>query len=291
MASTTNIARARHSLIVASALLTCAAGCTGAPPQPPPLKHPPLDRAHSHNDYTRTRPLQDALDLGFCSIEADVWLEGDELWVGHDKSELKPQRTLEPLYFRPLADRCASRDGWVYDPGRTVTLLVDLKTGGKSYEALKRLMRRYPALFESRDVGDPASGAKQAPPIEVIVSGDRPLKEFAAEEHPICAIDGRIADYETETSAERMPLVSDAWPSQFAWSGEGEFPAGQRDKLRRLVDDVHAHGRRLRFWATPDNEAVWAALLDEGVDVIGADDIQKLAKFLAARKPAAESTR
>src|SRR5712692_10174041 len=48
------------------------------PPRIVPLKH-----AHAHNDYEHKRPLLDALDHGFCSVEADVFLDGDALLVGH----------------------------------------------------------------------------------------------------------------------------------------------------------------------------------------------------------------
>lgn len=34
----------------------------------------PLAQAHAHNDYEHTRPLHDALDHSFTSVEADVWL-------------------------------------------------------------------------------------------------------------------------------------------------------------------------------------------------------------------------
>ncbi|MFM7555618.1 MAG: hypothetical protein ACKPAH_10035, partial [Verrucomicrobiota bacterium] len=33
-----------------------------------------LPQAHSHNDYEQKRPLLEALDHGFCSVEADVYL-------------------------------------------------------------------------------------------------------------------------------------------------------------------------------------------------------------------------
>jgi len=32
----------------------------------------PLIPAHAHNDYLHARPLLDALDHGFCSVEADI---------------------------------------------------------------------------------------------------------------------------------------------------------------------------------------------------------------------------
>src|SRR6478672_5812077 len=36
----------------------------------------PLANAHAHNDYEHARPLYDALDQGFTSVEADVYTVG-----------------------------------------------------------------------------------------------------------------------------------------------------------------------------------------------------------------------
>ncbi|NVJ48512.1 MAG: hypothetical protein HWE07_15355, partial [Cytophagia bacterium] len=44
----------------------------------------PLPRAHAHNDYEHERPLFDALENGFTSVEADVYLIDGELYVYHD---------------------------------------------------------------------------------------------------------------------------------------------------------------------------------------------------------------
>src|SRR5919109_1377732 len=65
----------------------------------------PLWRAHAHNDYEHPRPLFDALDHRFGSIEADIYLVGDQLLVAHDPVDLDPGRTLESLYLDPLARR------------------------------------------------------------------------------------------------------------------------------------------------------------------------------------------
>jgi hypothetical protein len=40
--------------------------------------------AHAHNDYEHARPLDDALALGFPSVEADVWLRDGAIAVSHD---------------------------------------------------------------------------------------------------------------------------------------------------------------------------------------------------------------
>ena len=65
----------------------------------------PLPRAHAHNDYQHERPLLDALDHGFGSIEADIHLINGNLLVAHNRDEAQPDRTLQGLYLDPLRQR------------------------------------------------------------------------------------------------------------------------------------------------------------------------------------------
>jgi len=53
--------------------------------QPADILHIPdaLPRSHSHNDYWNKHPLQDALALGFRSIEVDVHYFMNDLYVAH----------------------------------------------------------------------------------------------------------------------------------------------------------------------------------------------------------------
>ena len=91
----------------------------------------PLWRAHAHNDYEHPRPLLDALDHRFGSVEADIFLVGDQLLVAHDPADLDPTRTLESLYLDPLAARVRANHGSVYRGYREpLQLLVDIKTEG-----------------------------------------------------------------------------------------------------------------------------------------------------------------
>src|SRR5262249_40240292 len=88
----------------------------------------PLRHAHAHNDYLHHRPLLDALDHGFCSIEADIFLVSDQLLVGHERRDLRPERTLEKLYLDPLRERVKANGGRVYPGGPAFYLLIDVKT-------------------------------------------------------------------------------------------------------------------------------------------------------------------
>src|SRR5947207_7295225 len=87
----------------------------------------PLPQAHAHNDYEHTRPLLDALDNGFCSVEADIHLVDGRLLVAHDRAHVRPDRTLQSLYLDPLRERATHNGGRVYPGGPPVVLLVDFK--------------------------------------------------------------------------------------------------------------------------------------------------------------------
>src|SRR5437660_11055239 len=93
-----------------------------------PAPFEPLKCGHAHNDYEHTRPLFDALDQGFCSVEADVFLVGDKLLIGHTQVSLRPERTLEALYLDPLRERVKANGGRLYKYGPPAWLLIDVKT-------------------------------------------------------------------------------------------------------------------------------------------------------------------
>src|SRR5438132_815946 len=107
--------------------LACAALSTPGAENPTDAGVVPLRQAHAHNDYEHKRPLQDALDHGFCSVEADVFLVDGAMLVGHDQKDLRPERTLEKLYLTPLRERVRANSGRVYRNGPTVYLLIDVK--------------------------------------------------------------------------------------------------------------------------------------------------------------------
>jgi hypothetical protein len=77
--------------------------------------------------------LLDALAHGFCGVETDVFLVDGKLFVGHSRSELKPERTPQELYLDTLRGRVDENGGRVYRDGPPLTLLIDIKSD--SYEA------------------------------------------------------------------------------------------------------------------------------------------------------------
>ncbi|GGX00181.1 phosphatidylinositol-specific phospholipase C/glycerophosphodiester phosphodiesterase family protein [Streptomyces lomondensis] len=249
----------------------------------------PLWRAHAHNDYEHPRPLFDALDHRFGSVEADIYLVGDQLLVAHDPEDLDPARTLESLYLDPLAARVRANWGSVYRGHRgSLQLLIDIKTDGAStYLELDRHLRRYRHLFTTY-----AHGRVHRGPVTAVISGDRAARvPMEAQTVRRAFYDGRLADLGSQAPASFIPLISDNWTLNFTWQGVGAFPDAERQKLRGIVEAAHRRGQKVRFWATPDQvgparDALWGELLAADVDHLNTDDLAGLEAFLDARRAA-----
>ena len=239
----------------------------------------PLPQAHAHNDYHHKRPLLDALDHGFCSVEADVFLVDGQLLVGHDRSELTAQRTFESLYLAPLAERIRANGGRVYADGPPVTLLIDIKTNGPStWPVLHEALARHAKMFTRVEEGSVVEGA-----VTAVISGNRPFKEVKGMSPRYAGIDGRLSDLDSDVPMHFMPLISDHWFRHFKWDGKGSMPEKERKRLLNIVKRVHASGRRLRFWAAPDIEPMWRELHTAGLDMINTDDLDGLSRFLRSQ--------
>jgi hypothetical protein len=126
-----------------------------------------------------------------------------------------------------------------------------------------------------------ADGEYRQRAVQVVISGDRPIRAIASDDIRYAGIDGRLADLESRDPAHLMPLISDRWSSHFGWRGVGEFPADEREKLQSIVARAHAAGRRVRFWATPEEPKLWKELLSAGVDHINTDQLDALRQYLA----------
>ena len=255
-------------------LLACA-GLLALPATAQPV---PLPRAHAHNDYEHERPLFDALDHGFCGIEADIHLVEGELLVAHDRDEVQPGRTLQTLYLDPLRERIRQNEGRVYPDGPSVILLIEIKSEAEAtYMVLRRILRQYADILTifTRDAIDEG-------PVTAIISGNRPRAVMEAEAVRYAAYDGGLDDLDTASPAPVtfIPLVSSNWIKIARWYGAKDMPERERRRLREVVEKAHAQGRKIRFWATSDNPVVWRELYEAGVDLLNADDLDGLRDFL-----------
>lgn len=275
--------RARRALTVTAAALalTMPAGVAVAAPVE---LGTPLAQAHAHNDYEHDRPLLDALEHGFTSVEADVWLVDGELRVAHDEWEVADAPTLEEAYLDPLSD-VATKGGQQIYPGHTgdFQLLIDIKSEGpETWKAIEAELEEHQQIFTRVHKGRVKDRA-----VEAVISGNRPREEMETDTTRYSFYDGRSSDLGSGLDPELMPLVSENWTKLFTWQGVGTMPAAERERLHAYVDEAHADGYRVRFWATNDVEGpardnLWRELRDAGVDHINTDDLDGLQEFLAA---------
>ena len=242
----------------------------------------PLPRAHAHNDYEHERPLLEALERGFGSVEVDIHLVDGELLVAHDLEDVHPERTIQSLYLDPLHNHVLAHNGVVYSDAPPLILLIDIKSDGEAtYSILRDVLKSYDGILTRFEEDKMIEGA-----VTAIISGNRPRAMMKAEEVRWAAYDGRLSDLGTDAPEPPsfIPLVSSNWNQIEAWYGDGVLSEKGQEKLKRAVDLAHQEGRIIRFWATSNNPIVWDLLYEAGVDLLNADDLEGLQTLLLSKK-------
>lgn len=228
--------------------------------------------AHAHNDYEHKRPLLDALEQGFSSVEADVWLIKGELYVKHNKP-LSPSNTpsLEELYLQPLKKIFEERRNGLYENlDRPFLLMIDIKSEASStYRVLKEKLVAYRSLLLG-----------EKPLLLIFLSGNRPIDLVKSELNPFVRIDGRPDDLGKGYSPDFMPVISQRFSKIIKWNGKSPILPEQFAVLESLAKSCHEEGKLLRLWASPETELCWKKLQEAGVDLINTDKLEALHLFL-----------
>jgi hypothetical protein len=250
--------------LVLAGVAACASPppiCThGQEPRGEPLAPDPVAGfhvlGHAHNDYAHARPLFDALDHHFYSVEADVWYDAGQLSVSHDGAPYVG--TLEDLYLDPLASLVAA-SGSVHGDGVGFRLVIDIKDDNAALPgALHDLLARYPMV----------GGA-----VSIVATGNATMKRAFVDLSP------QLGTRDSNHFSATDPVADEKW-TDYALDWTAYVADDQQ--LGCLADDAHALGRKLRLWNTDDNRATWSAELDAGVDYINTDDLAGLDAFLDA---------
>jgi len=247
-----------------------------------PTFHPaqPLNQGHSHNDYWRPRPLYDALQLGFKSVEADVFLVDTTLQVGHLRTDLRRNKTLQSLYLDPLRQLQQAHGGCYAQPAE-LWLYVDFKNDGPAtYARLRQVLARYRELLSTPGHPRPAG-------VRVVLTGGYPRAEVLADPEALVYLDGQLADL-GPAQATHICAVNGDWATYFKWNGLGPQPAAEAARLRAWNDEAQRTGQKIRFWNTPaatpaQRRAVWAALLRYPAVLVGADELAELKQVIDAQ--------
>ena len=242
-------------------------------------------QAFSHNDYENARPLQDALDHGFGTVEADVHLIDGELYVGHETpTNLTYPQTFRAMYLEPLRQRIENNGGSVYkDIAPAFNLMVELKTDRlPTYLALRDQIAEYRDIFTVYINGERYQKAVNA----VISGGMYPIDVMNAETTRYLSIDGDMTFFQKNLSTAVMPWVS--LPLEEALGREptqslDNFSDISTEELQRaanLVAEINKQGRLARFYWVPDKPEFWVWQEEIGVGLIATDHMSRLAEHL-----------
>ncbi|MBC8110677.1 MAG: hypothetical protein H7Y04_06415 [Verrucomicrobia bacterium] len=229
----------------------------------------PLPNAHAHNDYAHKVPLQEALSQGFTSVEADVWLINNELYISHNFPKNLTGITLNELYLKPLQKHLQENEGKVYKSYEGVFFLtIDIKAKGEEvYQVLRKQILEIPDFQHNRY-------------LKIFLSGDRPIETVKNDSLKLTGIDGRPEYLGKGYNTDFMPVISDTYRKFCKWNGVGQMPESEFLTLQNLAEKVHRENKKLRLWAIPDNENTWKTLLKAGVDLINTDKLKALNQFL-----------
>ena len=221
---------------------------------------------HSHNDYFQKKPFQTAFEVGMGSIEVDVFLEDKNLYVGHLNFKKIPTRTFEKMYLKPIVE--AARSSKIYP----LQLVIDVKSEAEpTLTEIIRELSLYPDVFNENSM------------LKVVISGHRPKPEKWLTYPSFIQFDARPNKNYTLAQWARVGLVSAKF-SHYAsgWNNNIRNPT-IFFKMKVTVDAIHAKGKKIRFWKTPDNERAWETLMAMNVDFINTNSPKVFASFLNYR--------
>lgn len=235
-----------------------------------PVRYTP--KGHSHNDYAGKQPFTLAYANGFGSIEADVFLVRDTLWVGHVPKDVEQRRSLEELYLAPLADHVRKNRGRAYlKKGQPLQIMIDIKTAAiPALETLIREIEKHPELTNAKD-------------LTWTISGNRPPDSLFTRFPDFIQFDGDITRSYADDPLQRIRMMSADLMRITPWRVgplEGGADPASIQKLKALIADAHQYGKKVRFWNAPDDPVAWKSLLALGVDYINTDKVEEFSAFI-----------
>lgn len=241
-----------------------------------------LNKGHSHNDYLQKRPLYDALELGFSSIEIDVYVKNNELIVSHLPIFLHQKPKIETLYFEPLKTLMNDSQFIRSFQNHPLILMIDIKNESeKSLELLRKkvkIIQKY-LQYPGHHKGDNRI-------LQICLSGKKPMSAIMSDSSKFYTLDGSISgDLSSDLPQNLLQRLSD--PVKKHFKSKKNLKKDEVITLQQLVWKAHAKGRQIRFYAAGNNPKLWEQLHYADVDWINVDKLKDYAKFVQSenKKP------
>lgn len=215
-----------------------------------------LVKIHSHNDYNQSVPFWDAYSSGATSIEADIFLKENNLYVSHDQKDITVTKTLEDLYLKPLETALKMN----YKKGQKLFLLIDIKTEAEAtLNKLISILKKYETLTKSKD-------------LKIIISGNRPNVENYAKYPDFILFDFQEIEKSISTeNLEKVAMVSVDFKKYSVWNGLGRLTHDDYNRVSSIISKAKKLNKPFRFWGCPDTKTAWKVFLELGVDIINTD--------------------
>jgi alkaline phosphatase len=228
---------------------------------------------HSHNDYLQAQPFYTAHANHFASMEVDVFLVDNELYVAHKEEDINKKRTIERLYISPILEQIKlNGNNMVYQDSGKLQLMIDLKTAGEP--ALKCLETKLKPFRKYFDVNTNPDA------VRLVITGNEPKPERFKTFDKIFFFDGKRNTPYTAEQMKRIAFFSAGLQEFTKWNGLGRMVEEDYRKSKNFVDSVHQTGKKVRFWGNPDTKTCWQAFIKMGVDFLNTDSPAEMAKFL-----------
>lgn len=223
-------------------------------------------KVHSHNDYLREKPFTEAYRSGAFSIEVDIVLKNDTLYVAHEAKSAVYNRTLETVYFELIKKEFFE----FKDNRRDVQLLIDLKN--KPYETLillEKSINNYRGILKESD----RKG------VSIVISGKRPAIKDYNNYPDYITFDYQSTEEISEKALSKVALISLNFRHFSNWNGKGAMTKNDTKKVKEIISKAHSFGKPFRFWGTPDSESAWNLFYELGVDFINTDSPGDVLQF------------
>lgn len=257
---------------------------------------------HSHNDYWRSEPLIDALKAGCVSVEADVWWDGGEVYVGHSTLALENGKTFQKMYVEKIVNilREANRKPilggthhavgvFATDPGQTLFLFVDFKTDGRALYG--KIVKELEVLDKEGWLTwyDVENDKLVWGAVTVVATGDVDKRDVVNSERRVLFYDGELWGEGGEGGRDDIdwrvsPVASGSLRVGIGRKVNNEMNEEEVEVICGKVRDAHKRGVLARVWDTPGwpiklRESIWDDLRKCGVDLLNVDDLKGVSEY------------
>jgi len=97
-------------------------------------------------------------------------------------------------------------------------------------------------------------------------------------------LDGRPSDLEKNYATRLMPFISENAGKVCQVQSYDEVGEEEIRRIYELVAKAKAQGKKVRLWATPEEEELWKELEKAEVGLINTDDLGRLRRYLMEDK-------